>query len=126
MARASAAGDTSTIKISIRRRRSMAQSDGNLISAQDLGKRVTTAEGTLDILSGVTLQIKAGESVAVIGVSGSGKSTLLGLLAGLDLPTSGSVQLNGHRLDALDEDGRARVRGESVGFVFQSFQLLPN
>ena len=99
--------------------------DGSLITAENLGKRVTTAEGPLDILSGVNLEIKAAESVAVIGVSGSGKSTLLGLLAGLDTPSSGAVQLNGHRLDKLDEDGRARVRKESVGFVFQSFQLLP-
>jgi putative ABC transport system ATP-binding protein len=99
--------------------------DGSLITAENLGKRVTTAEGPLDILSGVNLEIKAGASVAVIGVSGSGKSTLLGLLAGLDTPSSGAVQLNGHRLDRLDEDGRARVRKESVGFVFQSFQLLP-
>lgn len=101
------------------------QANGSLIVAQNLGKRVDTAEGPLDILTGVSLEIKAGESVAVIGVSGSGKSTLLGLLAGLDAPTAGSVRLDGHRLEALDEDGRARVRAELVGFVFQSFQLLP-
>jgi putative ABC transport system ATP-binding protein len=96
-----------------------------VITATNLGKRVVTAEGPLDILSGVTLSIKAGESVAVIGVSGSGKSTLLGLLAGLDTPSEGEVMLAGESLDALDEDGRARVRGRHVGFVFQSFQLLP-
>jgi putative ABC transport system ATP-binding protein len=90
-----------------------------------LSKRVLTTEGPLDILSGVTLEIKAGESVAIIGVSGSGKSTLLGLLAGLDTPSAGVVTLAGERLDALDEDGRARVRAGTVGFVFQSFQLLP-
>jgi len=86
---------------------------------------VATAENTLDILSGVSLEIKAAESVAIIGVSGSGKSTLLGLLAGLDLPSSGDVHLAGEHLNALDEDGRARVRAGRVGFVFQSFQLLP-
>ncbi len=99
--------------------------NGALIIARELGKRVSTAEGVLDILSGVTLEIKPGESVAVIGVSGSGKSTLLGLLAGLDTPTQGEVWLAGQNLTALDEDGRARVRAGRVGFVFQSFQLLP-
>src|ERR1051325_3369283 len=101
------------------------RSNGTIISATNLGKRVTTAEGPLDILSGVNLEIKAGESVAIIGVSGSGKSTLLGLLAGLDVPSEGDVTLVGERLGALDEDGRARVRAGRVGFVFQSFQLLP-
>ncbi len=99
--------------------------NGTIISASNLSKRVTSAEGTLDILSGVTLEIKTGESVAIVGVSGSGKSTLLGLLAGLDAPTAGEVVLAGEPLNALDEDGRARVRAGKVGFVFQSFQLLP-
>jgi putative ABC transport system ATP-binding protein len=95
------------------------------ISATNLSKRVDTAEGSLDILSGIDLEIKQGESVAVIGVSGSGKSTLLGLLAGLDVPSSGDVTLVGHPITSLDEDGRARVRAGRVGFVFQSFHLLP-
>ncbi|MGE5241135.1 MAG: ABC transporter ATP-binding protein [Bacteroidota bacterium] len=99
--------------------------NGVIVSAANLSKRVATAEGALDILSGVNLEIKTGERVAIIGVSGSGKSTLLGLLAGLDTPTQGEVTLAGERLDRLDEDGRARVRAGHVGFVFQSFQLLP-
>ena len=99
--------------------------NGVIVSAADLSKRVATAEGALDILSGVNLEIKSGERVAIIGVSGSGKSTLIGLLAGLDTPTQGEVTLAGERLDRLDEDGRARVRSGRVGFVFQSFQLLP-
>ncbi|VAW82455.1 ABC-type antimicrobial peptide transport system, ATPase component [hydrothermal vent metagenome] len=83
-----------------------------------------TAAGPLDILTDINLDIQAKEAVAVVGVSGSGKSTLLGLLAGLDLPSAGEVFLSNTRLNDLDEDGRARVRGELVGFVFQSFQLL--
>jgi putative ABC transport system ATP-binding protein len=95
-----------------------------MIAARNLSKRVDTAAGPLDILNNIDLEIKAREAVAVVGVSGSGKSTLLGLLAGLDLPSAGEVFLSRHRLNDLDEDGRARVRGELVGFVFQSFQLL--
>jgi putative ABC transport system ATP-binding protein len=95
------------------------------ISATNLSKRVVTAEGPLDILSGIDLEINQGESVAIIGVSGSGKSTLLGLLAGLDVPSGGEVALAGRSITALDEDGRARVRAGRVGFVFQSFHLLP-
>jgi putative ABC transport system ATP-binding protein len=87
---------------------------------------VVTAAGGLAILSEVSLEIAAGESLAVVGVSGSGKSTLLGLLAGLDLPSSGEIHLAGECLNHLDEDGRARLRGQHVGFVFQSFQLLPS
>ena len=80
---------------------------------------------SLDILSAIDMQVNAGEAVAILGPSGSGKSTLLGLLAGLDMPTTGSVSLLGNRLDGLDEDGRAALRAGRVGFVFQSFQLLP-
>jgi len=83
-------------------------------------------EGELTLLQGVDLSIAAGETVAIVGASGSGKSTLLGLLAGLDEPTEGQVSIGGQDLFALDEDGRARLRGEKVGFVFQAFQLLPN
>jgi putative ABC transport system ATP-binding protein len=96
-----------------------------MIAARNLSKRVDTAAGPLDILTGISLEVEAREAVAIAGVSGSGKSTLLGLLAGLDLPSAGEVLLSGQRLNDLDEDGRARVRGELVGFVFQSFQLLP-
>jgi len=96
-----------------------------IISASKLGKAVPTSEGTLHILASVDLIIKRGESVAIVGESGSGKSTLLSLLAGLDTPSSGSVEIDGHDLNRLNEDGRALLRNELVGFVFQSFQLLP-
>lgn len=96
-----------------------------LVSARHVNKVVATAEGKLDILSDVSLSVAGGESLAITGPSGSGKSTLLGILAGLDLPSSGEVSLAGQVLTDLDEEGRARVRAESVGFVFQSFQLLP-
>lgn len=104
----------------------MSEANQVLVQAQDLVKKVSSPEGTLTILDGVSLSILTGEAVAVVGVSGSGKSTLLGLLAGLDTPTSGKVELNGVDITQLDEDGRARVRADSVGFVFQSFQLLPS
>ena len=97
-----------------------------VLSAVDLSKQVSSPEGGLTILSKVSFDINAGESVAVVGPSGAGKSTLLALLAGLDLPTSGYVTLNGANLSELNEDGRARVRAESVGFVFQSFHLVPS
>jgi len=102
----------------------MNEANTALIQALDLVKQVNSPEGMLTILNSVSLSILAGDAVAVVGVSGSGKSTLLGLLAGLDVPTSGAVYLNGTEITRLDEDGRARVRLESVGFVFQSFQLL--
>jgi putative ABC transport system ATP-binding protein len=90
-----------------------------------LSRQVPVSDGALAILHHLDLEIASGESVAILGASGSGKSTLLGLLAGLDLPTSGEVHINGENLFALDEDGRAALRGRLIGFVFQSFQLLP-
>jgi putative ABC transport system ATP-binding protein len=97
-----------------------------VIAVDGLGKEVVDAIGTLTILSAVSFTVKAQETVAIIGASGSGKSTLLGLIAGLDRATHGTVQLAGEDLAALDEDGRARLRAAKVGFVFQSFQLLPH
>ncbi len=96
-----------------------------MIKAENLRKRVPMAGGELEILKGITLEIKSGESAAVVGASGSGKSTLLGLLAGLDEPSDGRVFIGDTELGKLDEDGRALFRGREVGFVFQSFQLLP-
>ncbi len=96
------------------------------LRAEGLGKRVPLPSGELMILDDVGFEIAQGDTVAIVGASGSGKSTLLSLLAGLDTPSSGSVTVDGETLSALDEDGRARVRGAKVGFVFQSFQLLPS
>jgi len=104
----------------------MRMDNGNSIEVKGLGKRVADAGGELSILDGIDFTVRAGSAVAITGSSGSGKSTLLGLLAGLDVPSSGSVHLAGQDLFALDEDGRARLRASHVGFVFQSFQLLPN
>ncbi len=96
-----------------------------IVQAVSLGKQVLSGEQPLTILEEINFTVSSGESLAIIGASGSGKSTLLGLLAGLDVPSSGRVMLNNTDLFALDEDGRARLRGELAGFVFQSFQLLP-
>ncbi|KGM51156.1 ABC transporter [Lysobacter concretionis Ko07 = DSM 16239] len=96
------------------------------LEVSGLGKRVPLPSGELTILDGVDFTIAQGDTVAIVGASGSGKSTLLSLMAGLDTPSSGEVVLDGEVLSALDEDGRARVRGAKVGFVFQNFQLLPS
>ncbi len=95
-----------------------------ILTARHLNKVVPSAEGELSILHDLSLDLCRGDSLAIVGSSGSGKSTLLGLLAGLDLPSSGSIHLAGQDLSQLDEDQRARLRAEHVGFVFQSFQLL--
>ena len=97
-----------------------------VLRAESITKKVSSPEGTLTILAEVDLQIAAGETVAIVGASGAGKSTLLALLAGLDEPSAGRVWLNGAELTALDEDGRAAVRARHVGFVFQSFHLVPS
>jgi putative ABC transport system ATP-binding protein len=97
-----------------------------VLAVEGVGKQVSSPEGTLTILDGITLAIARGETVAVVGASGAGKSTLLALLAGLDTPTTGRVRLAGNELTALDEDGRAKVRASHVGFVFQSFHLVPS
>lgn len=88
--------------------------------------QVDSPEGQLTLLEGIDLDIRRGEAVAILGASGSGKSTLLGLLAGLDTPTEGRIWLDSHDITAMDEDGRAALRARLLGFVFQSFQLLPN
>jgi len=95
-----------------------------ILRVSALTKQVATGDTRLTILGDVSFEVNAGEAVAIVGASGSGKSTLLGLLAGLDTPSAGRVNLDGHDLFALDEDGRARLRARMVGFVFQSFQLL--
>ena len=97
-----------------------------VLVAQNVSKQVISPEGALTILSEVSFTIPTGETVAITGASGAGKSTLLALLAGLDLPSEGKIQLNGHELTTLDEDGRASIRAASVGFVFQSFHLVPS
>ena len=96
-----------------------------IVRVTGLTKQVATGDAQLTILEKVSFGVASGEAVAIVGVSGSGKSTLLGLLAGLDTPSAGDVQIDGHSLYALDEDGRAALRARMVGFVFQSFQLLP-
>lgn len=97
-----------------------------VVEVVGLGKTVDSGGAPLTILQDISFSVMPGETVAIVGASGSGKSTLLGLLAGLDVPTSGDVRLDGHALGALDEDARAALRGRLLGFVFQSFQLLPS
>jgi len=96
-----------------------------MIKTSQLNKSVKTAEADLEILRGIDLEIKRGETAAIVGTSGSGKSTLLGLLAGLDSPSAGAIYLDNTNIVQLDEDERAVLRSQKVGFVFQSFQLLP-
>jgi putative ABC transport system ATP-binding protein len=97
-----------------------------VLKAERITKQVSSPEGTLTILAEVDVNIRAGETVAIVGASGAGKSTMLALLAGLDEPSNGRIWLNGAELTALDEDGRAAVRARHVGFVFQSFHLVPS
>ena len=99
--------------------------NSKLLSARGIGKTVKSGDSDLVILRDIDLEVTPGEALAVLGASGSGKSTLLAILAGLDTPTAGTVQLEGTELFSLDEDRRAELRGRLVGFVFQSFQLLP-
>jgi len=103
----------------------VARTDGVMIRATGLTHQVGVGETTLTVLRDVELAIGNGESVAILGKSGSGKTTLLGLLAGLDVPSAGHVEMAGHPISAMDEDSRARHRANRVGFVFQSFQLMP-
>ncbi|MCH8531275.1 MAG: ABC transporter ATP-binding protein [Saccharospirillum sp.] len=104
----------------------MTDSPNIMIETRQLKQEVPNHEGTLAILKGIDLSIYSGETVAIVGASGSGKSTLLGMLAGLDRPSGGEVWLKGRNITALNEEQRAMMRGELVGFVFQNFQLLPS
>jgi len=104
----------------------MTNSEKTILSARGIGKTVKSGDSDLVILREIDLSVTAGEAVAIVGASGSGKSTLLAILAGLDTPTAGTVEIDGADLFRLDEDQRAELRGKSVGFVFQSFQLLPS
>ncbi|OBU36140.1 ABC transporter ATP-binding protein [Photobacterium phosphoreum] len=97
----------------------------SVIKAHSVSKQVTTALSPMTILQDVSLEVEQGESIALVGVSGAGKSTLMTLLAGLDVPTTGEIELLGHKLTVLDDEQRAQLRSESIGFVFQNFLLLP-
>jgi putative ABC transport system ATP-binding protein len=100
--------------------------DQIVLEARNVSKTVPSPEGSLTILADVSLSVRAGETLAIVGASGAGKSTLLALLAGLDSPSTGSVSIAGVDMTQLDEDGRAAIRGRHVGFVFQSFHLIPS
>ena len=102
----------------------MSTAPETMISTKNITKKVTTSEGPLQILQPISFEVKAGETIAIVGASGSGKSTLLGLLAGLDEVSSGEIYLDGAGLHTMDEEKRARLRGEKVGFIFQSFMLV--
>lgn len=104
----------------------MSESTAAVLRVTDASKRVNTSAGQLVILENISLELSRGESLAIVGESGSGKTTLLSLLAGLDTPSEGEIELFGHRLAGLDEDGRAALRLGRVGFVFQAFHLLPS
>ena len=103
----------------------MHESAETILSARDVSKAVEGPDGRIEILDGVSLDVRRGDSLAIVGASGSGKTTLLGLLAGLDTPSSGEIHMAGTSLGTIDEEGRARLRRRLVGFVFQSFHLLP-
>ena len=112
-------------KINLRRMNtSESKHSESALKAQQLSKQVSSPEGLLTILDNVSLDVRQGESIAIVGASGAGKSTLLGLLAGLDVPSEGKIWLNNAEITSLDEDGRAALRANSVGFVFQSFHLI--
>lgn len=113
-------------KVRINRMTEDSANKNAVLTAKNLKKEVISPEGGLTILQGVSFEIERGDSVAIVGASGAGKSTLLALLAGLDLPTEGEIWLDGDNLTNLDEDGRAEIRAAKVGFVFQSFHLVPS
>ena len=117
--------DGAALQVTYNRRELVSRPMQPLVRAQHLTKIVQSGDEPLSILDDVTFDIDEGAAVAIVGASGSGKTTLLGLLAGLDRPTSGDVTIDGTRLSSLDEDARAALRGRLLGFVFQSFQLLP-